>query len=307
MRKRALLCILAFLLCLAPAALAEPEDETTGTQPTASTVKAIIPETVDLGRWNDFNPLNYWPWRSLRVQIKGGLQEPAYLDVLTIDDAGKWRAIDNERLQAEGLTREAMEPLLDAAPEGWSGILTRVHDGGRTQGKMTASDDGWYLERALPENIRLAIYLPESGKSYCTEPLRLRQYQSVIEWDPATGQARVLHQTQSGLWRLKLLLRILAAAGLTLLACMPVIDRGRRGIFAVKLGSGICYMLLVFLLPSLFEGHYVLALILAQLLLSAGESYLIYAKIAGRQMKPTLVYGCASLAASLALGLWWLS
>ena len=32
MRKRALLCILAFLLCLAPAALAEPEDETTGTQ-----------------------------------------------------------------------------------------------------------------------------------------------------------------------------------------------------------------------------------------------------------------------------------
>ena len=306
MGKRIVLWVLALLLWASPAALAEPEEETADTQPTASTVKALIPETVDLGRWNDFNPLNYWPWRSLRVRVKGGLQQTAYLDILTADDAGQWRGLDNSRLQDEGLTRDAVGPLVAAAPEGWSGMLTHVHDEGRIEGKIVSADGGWYLERALPETVRLAVYLPESGQSYVTQPLRLRQYQSVVEWDPATGEARVLHQTRSGLWRLKLLLRVLAAAGLTLLACLPVLDQGRRGRFAVKLGSGLCYMLLVFLLPGLFEGFYGLALILVQLLLSAAESYLVYARIAGRRMKPALVYGCASLAASLALGLWWL-
>ena len=306
MGKRILLCVLALLLLASPAALAEPEEGTADTQPTTSTVKALIPETVDLGRWNDFNPLSYWPWRSLQIRVKGGLQQTAYLDILTIDANGQWRGLDRSRLEAEGLIRDAIEPLLAAAPEGWSGMMTHVHDGGRIQGKILSEDGGWYLEQALPETIRLAVYLPESGQSYVTQPLRLRQYQSVVEWDPATGQGRVLHQTRSGLWRMKLLLRVLAAAGLTLLACLPVLDQGRWGIFAVKLGSGICYMLLVFLLPGWFEGFYVLALVLVQLLLSAAESYLVYAHIAGRRLKPALVYGCASLAASLALGLWWL-
>ncbi len=306
MAKRVLLCILVWMFLATSVALAAPEGETTDTPPTTSTAKALIPETVDLGRWNDFNPLSYWPWRSLRVLVKGGLQQTAYLDILAADSASQWRGVDLDRLQDEGLTRLDIEPLLDAAPEGWSGLMTHVHDSGRIQGKIVSGDGQWYLERSLPEFVRLAIYFPDSGESFCTEPLRLRQYQSLIEWDPTTGQARVLHQTQSGIWRLKLLLRVLAAAGLTLLACMPVLDRGRKGIFALKLGSGLCYMLLVFLFPGWFAPLYVLALVLSQLMLSAAESYCVYRTIADRQLKPTLIYGCISLASSLILGLWWL-
>jgi len=302
--------LLIFCMLAAPAAMAETTTAVSDTAASTTTKAALIPETVDVGALNDFKPLEYWPWRSLEIRTHGS-DQPALVDILVENEtlSSPWQGIDDRRLLAEGLMPEEIAPLMALAPQGWGGLLTRQHDQGEIVGSMVWHNhlDGWYFERFLPETLRLAIYLPQKGEGFVTEPLAVRQYNGLIEVDLDTREARVLTNTFSGLWLMKLALRLVIAAGLTILAILPVIDKGRGWIALIKFSSSLFYLLLAVLLPGLFSQNYVLALCLTQLLLSAAEAALVYYMAADKQIKPAIIYGIVSLGVSLVLGIWWMA
>jgi len=304
MKRFCIAILLCFLLCFPGLALAEGETPAPSASPTASPKAGLIPEKIDAGVFNALSWDKVVKYRSLTVQ---GAGESVLVDVLAADGEmdGAWYGVNTAYLEEQGLTRALVQPLLDAAPEGWHSLLLLKTDDGVVTGKM-AGRGNRVFRQSLPQKVRIACCDLTTGQVTVSEPLRLRQYHSLVKVNPATGKASSLTDTSSGLFLLKLLLRITVSAGLTVLTLMPFYDQDRRVYFLLRLAGGLVYFLLVWLLHGITAYVYPLWVLLLQAVLVLGETALVYTRLQPGKMYLTRVYALAAYVPAAILGLWWL-
>ena len=300
MKRFFLWITVCLLLCFPVGALAAGETPA----PTASPKAGLIPERIDAGLLNALAWDRVVRYRSLTVR---GAGKGVLVDVLAADGEmdSAWYGVNTAYLEEQGLTPGSVQPLLDAAPEGWHSLLLLRADDGVVTGSMMGRGDRVFSQ-SLPGKVRIACYDLSTGQVTVSGPVKLRQYHSLVKVDPAAGRARALTHTASGLFLLKLLLRIVVSAGLTVLALMPFYDRDRKVYFLLRLAGGVVYFLLVWLLHGVTAYVYPLWVLLLQAALVFGESALVYKKLQPGKMYLTRVYALVAYVPAAILGLWWL-
>ena len=279
MKKWIVVSLVVLMIIIVPCRFAEAASEG-GSSTVTTTQPSLIPDKVDLGKFNSFDPLNYIPWRTLDVSVYNGSSlntEPIYLDILVENSRQdiQWMGVNTDRLTQEGLTEDQITPLIHHGLTGWSNLLCLNNDMGYAVGSISGTSS-WHYQRYIPEKFRLVAYFPNSKKLLYTDIISVNQYNAAVKLDFSNQSAKVLRNTNSVLWKIKLLLRVIVSALFVLLFILPFIDHRRWIIFGVKLFSGFLYMGLVALVPTLFQNQYGWTLFLAQLLLSAGEGYCVF-------------------------------
>jgi hypothetical protein len=253
------------------------------------------------------------PKPSLTVVVRGETSADDYLlDLLVPQDAGGIRMDETSDYLKEHPELQS-EPIVSyVAPDGRVGYVCH---GFMTRGALvgTRRNDGsfehGYGYIFVPKTFAVVVQDRATGAITVSNTVTTTQFDALVVYDAGTNAVTVLRNTRSFWWWLKLLIRIFLT---TFLECVLVFafrfPRRRWLPIPVNLATqGLLNLVVLVALPGLFMADYVLWFAVFEVLVFVLEFLAYFFWMGERRFWKPFLYALSANAATLAVGLWWLS